>query len=217
MRDVVRHISVFSCLDDEPRLTRVNVATALDMAIEMGNSEHVLRLRVVKLFDDVPDVEANPEQLAHALLSLLVAAAHSCEDGDPQRRELRVLIRREADEVVVEVGDSRSGPHTKRGDETLDPFPSVPRDGNGSGLGLSLCATVVAAFAGRVLVGRGGGRFIQHERTLSREADQSALRVELYTLPVVRIFGLDGSSLRFGGNPPTRFSLSVESRATPSN
>ncbi len=160
MRDVVRHISAFSRFDDEARLTDVNVATALDMAVEMGNTERVLRVPVVTFCDDVPDVKANPEQLAHALLSLLIAAAHSCEDANPQGHELRVLVRQEVAEVVVEVGDSHCGPHTKRSDEILDPFLSARRKGNGSGLGLSLCATVIASFAGRVLVGRGGGRFV---------------------------------------------------------
>jgi C4-dicarboxylate-specific signal transduction histidine kinase len=160
MRDVVRHISAFSGFDDEARLTEVDVATALHAAVEMGTSEHVLRVRVVTHCDDVPDVRANPQQLTQALLSLLIAAAHSCEQGDPRERELGVRIRQQAAEVVVEVGDSRSGPNTKRSDTILDPFRSASREGNGSELGLSLCATVIASFAGRVLVGRGGGRFV---------------------------------------------------------
>ncbi len=160
MRDVVRHISAFSGFNDEARLTEVDVATALHAAVEMGTSEHVLRVQVVTHCDDVPDVRANPRQLAQALLSLLITAAHSCEQGDPQERELGVRIRQQAAEVVVEVSDSRSGPNTKRSDTILDPFRSVSGEGNGSELGLSLCATVIASFAGRVLVGRGGGRFV---------------------------------------------------------
>ena len=52
----------------------------------MGKSEHVLRVPVAKHYDDVPGVEANSEQLAPALLSLLIAAAHSSEEADLTRK-----------------------------------------------------------------------------------------------------------------------------------
>ncbi len=135
LRDVVRHVSAFSHFNDKARLTDVNVATALDMAVEMGTSEHMLRMPVVTLCDDVPDVKANPEQLAHALLSLLIAAAQSCEEADQQGHELRVMIRQEAADVVVEVGDSHRGPHTRRSDEILDRFRANAGKGTARGWG----------------------------------------------------------------------------------
>ncbi|HEX9296648.1 MAG TPA: response regulator, partial [Polyangiaceae bacterium] len=138
IRGIVLHVKTFSRAGDEHR-TFVDVRSILDSSIKVVFSEIRQRARLVKEYEHVPLILANPGQLGQVFLNLLLNAAHAIEDEDPHQNMIRVATRTAATgDIVVEVSDTGRGiPHEVR-QRIFDPFFTTKPLGVGTGLGLSI-------------------------------------------------------------------------------
>ncbi len=99
----------------------------------------------------LPPVPGDESRLGQVVLNLLVNAVHAVEDRPDGPRTIHVRIfAGEADTAVVEVTDSGCGiaPELRR--RIFEPFFSTKPQGRGTGLGLPLCAEIVAQHHGRL-------------------------------------------------------------------
>jgi two-component system, NtrC family, sensor kinase len=115
-------------------------------------------LRVVtSLAPGVPNVVANDEQLIQVLMALLLNAMDAM-DGREQSGAIRVRTdRADAGLVVIEVADDGVGIRRDELPRIFEPFFTTKPVGRGTGLGLSVCYSIVADHGGRIDVSSNSG------------------------------------------------------------
>ena len=152
IRGIVLNVKTFSRASDDHR-TYVDVRSVLDSSIKVVMSEIRQRARLVKDYDNVPLVLANPGQLGQVFLNLLLNAAHSIEHEDPETNVIRVATRQApGGNVAVEVSDTGKGIPVEAQPRIFDPFFTTKPIGVGTGLGLSVCHGIVRSLGGTITV-----------------------------------------------------------------
>jgi two-component system NtrC family sensor kinase len=100
-----------------------------------------------ELADDLPSVMGDARQLQQVCLNLLTNAIQAMSAGGGT---LRVRSRREGDVVRLDVADSGPGmaPHVRQ--HVFEPFFTTKKEGEGTGLGLSVSYGIVTAHGGAI-------------------------------------------------------------------
>jgi two-component system NtrC family sensor kinase len=100
-----------------------------------------------ELAADLPSVMGDARQLQQVCLNLLTNAIQAMSAGGGT---LRVRSRREGDVVRLEVADSGPGmaPHVRQ--HVFEPFFTTKKEGEGTGLGLSVSYGIVTAHGGTI-------------------------------------------------------------------
>jgi PAS domain S-box-containing protein len=125
--------------------TRTLVATqAKIQKIEVGCS--ALREPVM-----IPGVESLLQQV---FMNLFLNAINSMPDGG----RLNISVEKKGNEAVVRIADTGTGIHKADIDKIFDPFYTTSPVGKGSGLGLSICYSIVRHHFGSIEVESTEGR-----------------------------------------------------------
>jgi signal transduction histidine kinase len=152
IRGIVLNVKTFSRASDDHR-TYVDVRSVLDSSIKVVTSEIRQRARLVREYEHVPLVLANPGQLGQVFLNLLLNAAHSIEVEDPESNVIRVATKRSpSGDIVIEVSDTGKGIPAEAQPRIFDPFFTTKPIGVGTGLGLSVCHGIVRSLGGTITV-----------------------------------------------------------------
>jgi signal transduction histidine kinase len=152
IRGIVLNVKTFSRASDEHRAF-VDVRSVLDSSIKVVMSEIRQRARLVKDYQNVPLVLANPGQLGQVFLNLLLNAAHSIEREEPEANVIRVGTRKAANgDIVIDVSDTGKGIPPEAQPRIFDPFFTTKPIGVGTGLGLSVCHGIVRSLGGSITV-----------------------------------------------------------------
>ncbi len=158
VRLIVRDLRTLSRGDDDRRAP-TDVKPVLESSVNMVGNEIRHRARLRKDYQDVPLVEANEARLGQVFINLLLNAAQAIPEGQADRNEIRVATRLEAGRVLVEVSDTGSGIASEIRGRIFDPFFTTKPIGAGTGLGLSVCQSIIAGLGGEITcetaVGRG--------------------------------------------------------------
>jgi len=94
-------------------------------------------------------VDVDPVQVQQLVLNLVRNAAEAVAEMPVLDRKVRIVTRRTAPaEVEVEVADSGPGIAPDLRDRLFEPFASSKSEG--TGIGLSICRTIVEAHGGRI-------------------------------------------------------------------
>ncbi len=165
VRDVVRDLKTLAQRDEEAR-GPVDVHGVLDACADMAAHEIRHRARLVKDYGDALFVDASEGRLGQIFLNLLVNAAQAIPAGNVADNEVRVVARRDGDQVIVEISDTGVGiPDEERG-RIFEPFYSTKGPGGGMGLGLSICHHLVTSLGGSIQAQRRVPRGTTFEVTL---------------------------------------------------
>jgi signal transduction histidine kinase/ActR/RegA family two-component response regulator len=157
VREVVRNLMTFSRGGVESTAL-VDVRGVAEASIQMAPHELVHRARIVRDLGEVAPVLASEASIGQVFLGLIVNAAQSIPEGDPQHHEIRIRTRTEANDVIVEVSDTGVGIPPEVLPRIFDPFFTSKRTGEGPGLGLSVCYGTVKRLGGDIDVTSVAGR-----------------------------------------------------------
>jgi signal transduction histidine kinase len=197
IRNTVRSLQTFSRPENEMR-GPLQIAHLLDATLPMVANEIRHRARLVKEYDQVPDVVANEARLGQVFLNLLLNAVQALPEDHAETNEIQLLLRSPSpDRVVVEVRDNGVGiPAQVRG-RIFEPFFTTKPVGIGTGLGLTICHGIVTSLGGTLTfeseVGKG-----------------STFRVEL--MAAVRTIGANAVAHVSGEAPPAPSKPSMRGR-----
>lgn len=110
------------------------------------------KLRLQTIFDpELPPVPASAEQLIQVIMALLINAADAmAEEGSITIRTRRGMTDHEA--AIAEVIDEGSGIPRAELPKIFEPFFTTKPPGRGTGLGLSVCYSIIADHGGRIEV-----------------------------------------------------------------
>ena len=96
-----------------------------------------------KLFANV-----NATEIGQVIVNLLANAIEASPDGS----KIEVVFRNEGDHVICSVVDFGSGMDPKAKQSVFDPFCTSRRTDGGTGLGLSLCHSIISNHGGEIWV-----------------------------------------------------------------
>ena len=151
VRDVVRDLRLFANPDEE-RLGPVRVAQVIDVAQRMAMPEVRHRAQVVVDAHDVPAVLGNDSRLGQVVVNLLVNAAKAMPERPVEQNTIRIGVRSAGGRVTIEVADNGIGIPADALDRIFDPFFTTRKVGQGTGLGLFVCHSIVTAMGGEIEV-----------------------------------------------------------------
>jgi signal transduction histidine kinase len=149
VREIVRDLKLFSRSEEE-RQGPVDAREVLESALRMAWNEIRHRARLIRSFEDVPLVYGNDARLGQVFLNLLVNAAHAIPDGRAESNEIRVVLRRVGERVLVEISDTGTGMSEEVLRQIFTPFFTTKPLGVGTGVGLPVCQRIVSALGGQI-------------------------------------------------------------------
>jgi signal transduction histidine kinase len=99
---------------------------------------------------DLPILWADPHQLHQVVVNLVANAQQALRDREADRRISIRLGRRDAETVYLEVSDNGPGIPAAIVSRIFEPFFTTKAEGEGTGLGLSLCRGIVESHGGAI-------------------------------------------------------------------
>lgn len=181
MRLIVRDVKAFARCGTE-ELSLVDPREVLEAALKLASVHLRHQGRVLRDYRHVPLVRASGPRLAQVFLNLLINASHALQEaqGEPT---LTVRLRTsDTGEAVIEVEDTGCGISPEHQPRLFEPYFTTKPAGEGTGLGLFICRSLVESFGGRVAVESQPGRGSTFRVTLppcepeAVDAPQSATR-----------------------------------------
>jgi PAS domain S-box-containing protein len=142
---IVRAMKAFAH-DGRGKKTNYDVNHGLETTFQIAQSEFKHVADVEFDLGEVPLVYCEGDQINQVFLNLIVNAAHAIQDvvGNTGRRgKLSAKTRKDADSVVVSIGDTGTGIADEVRNKMFDLFFSTKEVGRGTGQGLSLVWSVV--------------------------------------------------------------------------
>ncbi|WP_375765456.1 ATP-binding protein [Archangium gephyra] len=151
VRDIARDVKAFARNPDDSSML-VDLREVLDAALKMALVHIRYRARVVRDYQDVPLVRANEARLAQVFLNLVVNAAQAIpEDGCEHEIRVRLWTGPNG-EACAEVGDTGVGIPAENMPHLFEPFFTTKPSGEGTGLGLFICKSILETFDGSITV-----------------------------------------------------------------
>jgi PAS domain S-box-containing protein len=172
VRDIVRDLRVFARSDGESG-GGCDAANVARVSLAMARNELRHRARVEIQLEPAGPVAIPERQLGQILVNLLVNAAQSIREGAAAENLIRLSIRPDAASVLIEVQDSGCGMRPTVRDRIFEPFFTT-KQGEGMGLGLALCKTMVQEAGGRISVESAPGEGSTFRVWLPTVASESA-------------------------------------------
>jgi len=160
---IVKDLTLFGRPD--PRRSRVRLVDVVEEAMRWlpGSISRTATIRVENR--GAPDVLASPGQLGQVLVNLVTNASRAIEDG--RRGDIAIVLGPGTPGMArLEVTDDGAGIEPEVLKRIFDPFFTTRRVGQGTGLGLPICHSIVTAHGGTITA-------------VSRPGDGATFRVEI--------------------------------------
>ncbi len=149
IKRIVEDLKDFARRDDPDFVESVDLNAVTGKAIRLvdnlikKSTEHFQ----VQYADNLPAFKGNPQRIEQVIVNLIVNACQALPD---QEKGISMKTFHDADreELVLEVGDEGIGIEAENIPHITDPFFTTKREKGGTGLGLSLSATIVKEHGG---------------------------------------------------------------------
>jgi len=135
-----------------PRMVHFDLNAAINEVIGLARSA-IIRSGVsvqTRFADEMSPVHGDRVQLQQVILNLILNAVEAMSSIERGARELFIGIEQEHTETVVTVRDSGPGIDPAQRQHVFDPFYTTKS--SGTGMGLSICRSIIGAHGGRLWV-----------------------------------------------------------------
>jgi signal transduction histidine kinase len=150
---IVKDLRSFSRLG-EARRKASDLHEGLDVSLRLLEPRWRDRVTVHRDFGELPPVDCDPGQVNQVFMNVL---ANAC-DAIPGKGNVWVTTRHGDGVVVVEIRDDGGGIPPDVMSRIFDPFFTTKDVGSGTGLGLAVSHSVIAAHGGKIEVESAPGR-----------------------------------------------------------
>ena len=148
---IVRDLRTFARGDDGTR-GPVDLREVIEAAINIAGNTLKQSARIVRDYGESPLVDASANRLEQVFLNLLLNAAQALPNGDPERDEIRIRLYGDQLRAVAEIVDTGPGIPEQVIGRIFEPFFTTKPVGVGTGLGLPICRSILAAHGGTIEV-----------------------------------------------------------------
>jgi two-component system, NtrC family, sensor kinase len=149
--DIVKNLLEFSRAS-HPRREKVSLEEVVDKTAQLVANEMKLNdVRFSKeVQDQLPELQVDKGGLQQVLLNLFLNSIQAMPNGG----ELKVVIRlsKAMNEGILDVKDTGQGIPPEDLQKIFDPFYTTKKDGEGTGLGLSVSYSIIERHGGRIEV-----------------------------------------------------------------
>ena len=148
IKHIVEDLKAFARKEDAPRLEHVDLNAVARAAIRLAGPavRKATRRFETDLAEGLPAVRGNAQRIEQVVVNLLVNACEALPDAD---RAVRLSTRADgAGRVLIEVWDEGVGIPPEHLSRVEEPFFTTKRERGGTGLGLSVSATIVQEHGG---------------------------------------------------------------------
>jgi len=142
---IVGSLKNFARLDEAER-KKVNIHEGIESTLSLLRHQLKNRIRIVKCFGDIPEIECYPNELNQVFMNILVNAAQAIK----HRGEITVKTWREGDRVKITISDTGVGIPPENLSKVFDPGFTTKGMGLGTGLGLSICYKIIQDHRGTI-------------------------------------------------------------------
>jgi len=97
---------------------------------------------------NLPAIVGVADQLTQVFMNLLINAMDSCSSVNGEKERILLKSQLDGDRVHIYVQDNGHGMSKETLERIMEPFFTTKEVGKGSGLGLSLCETIILAHGG---------------------------------------------------------------------
>ncbi|HLV67825.1 MAG TPA: response regulator [Polyangiaceae bacterium] len=130
--------------------TAVDLSGCFEGALRIVGNEIRHRARLVVAFADTPPVLADPHRLEQVFVNLLMNALQALpEDGANQEIVVTTEVR-DPERVLLTIRDTGTGIAEADLEHVFEPFFSTRPVGQGTGLGLWICRSIIESFGGTI-------------------------------------------------------------------
>ncbi|HET9933391.1 MAG TPA: ATP-binding protein [Polyangiaceae bacterium] len=157
IRDLVRNI-LETTTSRRDEIDAVLVPEALEAALALVNPEVRHRATVKLELDESLYVEAHRTRLMQVVVNLLTNASQAFDDHRASTNQIVVRAFCDHEWVVVEVEDNGRGMDEATRQRAIEPFFTTQPVGQGSGLGLFLCSSIIESLGGSLQIESALGR-----------------------------------------------------------
>ncbi|RMG70608.1 MAG: HAMP domain-containing protein, partial [Nitrospirae bacterium] len=145
--NIVRDLLVYT-RQSKPRMEPTNMLSLVNSIVEVVRRGLDGKRVDIEVHCDIdePIIHVDPVQMEQVVRNLLINAVQAIE-GEGR---VDVMIGRHADEFVIEVSDTGCGIKEEDRERIFYPFFSTKKAGQGTGLGLTVCYSIVENHGGRI-------------------------------------------------------------------
>jgi PAS domain S-box-containing protein len=151
IRQIVMNMKNYARRDtpDKPQPVNMNEVVAASVWLLSHEIKKSTRSIVVEPLESLPPVMGNPQRLEQVMVNLIQNACQALVD---QGKSIRISTAHDLrkKEVVVSVVDEGVGISPEHMDHIFEPFFTTKSHNGGTGLGLSVCASIVKEHNGRL-------------------------------------------------------------------
>jgi signal transduction histidine kinase len=132
----------------QDKIQDTDINKELSSTLNVVNNELKYKARVIKEFNDLPIIMANPQQLNQVFINILVNAAQSIENMG----EIRILTQAADRFVQIHISDTGCGISEENLTRIFDPFFTTKGVGKGTGLGMNIAYNIIEKHQGNIQV-----------------------------------------------------------------
>ncbi|MDH5609206.1 MAG: ATP-binding protein [Cyclobacteriaceae bacterium] len=138
--EIVLGLRTFSRLD-ENSYKKINLSENLDATLVLLQNKYKNRVKIVKIYQGVPQVECMPGKLNQVFMNLIVNGLQAIQENGVLT--IGVSFHEENEKVRVSIGDTGTGIPKEIQDKIFDPFFTTKDVGEGTGLGLAITKGII--------------------------------------------------------------------------
>ena len=132
----------------QDKVQDTDINRELESTLNVVNNELKYKASVIRNFNPLPIIQANPQQLNQVFVNILVNAAQAIEkDG-----EIRIDTKQVNGYVQIRIGDNGCGISPQNLTRIFDPFFTTKEVGKGTGLGMNIAYNIIRKHKGTIEV-----------------------------------------------------------------
>lgn len=168
---IVKSLGNFSRAGEEQPVLG-DVHEGIDSTLILLSGELGKRIRIIKEYGDLPNIECYPGKLNQVFMNILTNAVQAID----QKGEIVIKTRLEGQNIHISIADSGKGMPEEVKKRIFEPFYTTKPMGSGAGLGLSISYSIVSHHNGKIKVNSEPGKGTEFAITLPlKQPDSGAI------------------------------------------